>query len=365
MHNPELVWRFGRWIARKETGVAHLGWTDGAAVLHLHNGHVVALEGLDPAAVAGALEREPAGHDELLEEALAIAEAAGLPETHALGVVKELLQEALADWFADPGRTLRIERREPEDTQRPAISVTHAIVELLLSDGERDLVTPILPEPRVVLRRARNFLELYAPLRLSEEADLVVAKITGQRTADEISSRSSHDVDDVGRLLAALVATGMLEPSPIEPAAEDVGSVAVQLPEEAARRRRLPVAWIAAAAAAAAVVLAISSWLVLRPEPTQQPAADSQWTLVVDMGCEPEELQRVLKKARQYPEVLRPVQANTEDANPCWRLVWGRFPSREAALHEVVNVPKSLTMDGFQPHPIELPAEDEAPNAPE
>jgi hypothetical protein len=365
MHDPEQVWRFGRWIARKETGTAHLGWTDGDVVLHLHNGRVVALEGTDPAPVAEALESEPAGYDELLEEALAIAEEAGLGEAQAMSVVKELLQDALADWFADPNRTLRIERSEPEDTQRPTISITHAIVELLLSHGERDLVTPILPDPEVLLRRAHNFLELYAPLRLSEEADLVVAKITGQRTADEISSRSSHDVDEVGRLLAALVATGMLEPLPAETAADDVGSMAVALPEEPQRRRQLPVTWIAAAAAAAAILLATVSWVIIRPEPAPDPGPDSQWTLVVDMGCEPEELQRVLKKARQYPEVLRPVQANAEGGNPCWRLVWGRFPSREAAVAEAANVPQGLMMEGFQPHPIELPAEDEAPPEPE
>jgi hypothetical protein len=363
MHDPEPIWRFGRWIARKETGTAHLGWADGEIVLRLHNGHVVALEGLDPSVVARALEREPAGHDEILEEALAIAEDADLGETLALGVVKELLQECLADWFADPHRTLHIEHDEPEDTQRPKISITHAIVELLLSHGERDLVTHVLPNPQVVLRRADNFLELYAPLRLSEEADLVVAKITGQRTAGEISSRSSHDVDDVGPLLAALVATGMLEPVPIEAAAEDVGSVSVTLPEEPPHRRQLPVTWIAAAAAVAAILLATISWLALRPEPDTDLGVESQsqWTLVVDMGCEPEELQRVLKKARQYPKVLKPVQANAEDGNPCWRLVWGRFPSQEAAAEEVPNVPEGLVMGGFQPHPIELPTEDEAP----
>jgi hypothetical protein len=83
------------------------------------------------------------------------------------------------------------------------------------------------------------------------------------------------------------------------------------------------------------------------------------------MGCEPEELQRVLKKARQYPKVLKPVQANAEGGNPCWRLVWGRFSSEEAAIDEAANIPEGLTMDGFQPHPIELPAEDEAPREPE
>jgi hypothetical protein len=126
-----------------------------------------------------------------------------------------------------------------------------------------------------------------------------------------------------------------------------------------------PVTWIAAAAAAAAILLATVSWVIIRPEPAPDPGPDSQWTLVVDMGCEPEELQRVLKKARQYPEVLRPVQANAEGGNPCWRLVWGRFPSREAAVAEAANVPQGLMIEGFQPHPIELPGEDEAPPEPE
>lgn len=367
MYDTESIWRFGRWIARRQTGAAHLGWSDGDLVLHLNNGHVVAVEGLDPTVVARALEHEPACHDDILEEALAIADDAGIDEAAALGVVKESLQEALADWFVDPRRTLHIEPGKPKDEQRPTISITHAIVELLLSEDERDLVTPILPEPQVVLRRAKNFLELYAPLRLSEDADLLVAKITGQRTAGEITNRSSHDVDDVGRLLAALVATGILEPSPVETTDRDAGSMPVSLPQEPAHRRRLPVSMIAAGAAVVAILLAIVSWLVLRPESNTEPVAgsESRWALVVDMGCEPEELQRVLRKARQYPEVLRPVQASAEDGNPCWRLVWGDFPSQEAAVDQVANIPEGLTMNGFQPHPIELPAEDEAPPAPE
>ena len=75
------------------------------------------------------------------------------------------------------------------------------------------------------------------------------------------------------------------------------------------------------------------------------------------MGCEPEELQRVLKKARQHPETLRPVQANTGDDNPCWRLIWGEFETREQAENAVADLPDALKMDGFEPHPIELPVE--------
>jgi hypothetical protein len=76
------------------------------------------------------------------------------------------------------------------------------------------------------------------------------------------------------------------------------------------------------------------------------------------MGCEPEELQRVLKKARQHPKQLRPVQADTGEGDPCWRLVWGSFASRDAAESEVPNIPTTLVLEGFAPHAIELPLDE-------
>jgi len=359
MHDPELVWRFGKWIANRTSGTAHFGWTEGEMTLRLRRGNVVSILGLDPDAISRLVECEPIGNVELLEEARQIAAERGVPDTQTLGAAKEVLQEAMARWILDSERSLQLIEEDVEHDQGPTISPTHAIVELILADMETDYVPHVLPDFTVILHRAPNFLELYSPLRLSEDADLMVAKITGQRTADEIGDRSSSGAADVGRLLAALTATGMIEPVPANEADDDIGALDLVPPIDEPERKTLPVAWIAGAAAILAVLLAFMMWLVLKPEPVETPEPDVTWTLVVDMGCEPEELQRVLKKARQYPEVLRPVQANTGDDNPCWRLVWGRFPNREAAEQGAADLPESLRMDGFEPHAIELPEEAE------
>jgi hypothetical protein len=83
----------------------------------------------------------------------------------------------------------------------------------------------------------------------------------------------------------------------------------------------------------------------------------AEWGLVVDMGCEPQELQRVLRKVRQYPDALRAVEAGGAEGGPCWRLIWGRFPSREAASRAIADIPAHLKLEGFTPHAVELPPE--------
>jgi hypothetical protein len=361
MHEPQLIWRFGRWIARRESGAARLGCHSGEAVLRLRRGKVVSLEGLEAEAVARHVGSAPIGHSDLLEEARALATERGVGETEALGAVKEILQGFLTAWLVDPDRQLEIVDGEPDAGEGPSISLTHAIVELVLASDEQDLASMIIPDLEVLLRRSSNFLELYSPLRLSEEADLVVAKITGQRTAEEIANRSPHGSTEVVRLLAALVATGMLEPVPIASSPERSEILTVDFGEDEPTRKKLPVRWIAAAAAALVIVLAVVAVLVLRrDEQAQEPAPESgaEWTLVVDMGCEPQELQRVLHMARLHPEVLRPVQTETGSGEPCWRLVWGSFPNRETAESQLPNIPDRFLPEGFIAHPVQLMSDD-------
>ena len=136
--------------------------------------------------------------------------------------------------------------------------------------------------------------------------------------------------------------------------------------QEKAPRRRLPVLWIAGAAAALIVALAVIAFVMTRseePVPVEVAAApDLEWTLVIDMGCEPQDLQRVLKKAQENPKILRPVAADSGDGEPCWRLVWGRFADQAAAEAAIKQIPAELRRQGFDPHPIEL-AGDEAASA--
>jgi hypothetical protein len=363
MQDPDLIWRFGRWIARRRSGSAFLSSEGGELTLGIQRGQIVSVHGPDPSKVGRMLGCPPTGEEELLAEARDLATAHGLPETQAVGAVKQIVQGVLAAWLMDPDRGLELEEQEEDDVREgPTISLTHALVELVLGDDRGRLASAALPEHRVLLRRTTNFLELYSPLRLSEEADLVVAKITGQRTAEEIAARSPHGADEVNRLLAALVTTGMLEPVALtEEPPIDTAPPHVDLPEPEPLRRRIPVRWLTIAAAVVVAILILLTVLMVRSAPSEPTQTSSAWGLVVDMGCQPEELQRVLRKAREHPSSLRPVQASSDEGNPCWRLVWGHFPSREAAAGAIPKIPSRLLLDGFTPHPVELPEEQASP----
>jgi len=368
MRDPELIWRLGRWLARRPAGEVRLSGSTGELVLRLARGKIVSVEGPDPALLARRLGCRPVGRPDLVAEALALAAAPGLSQTVAIGTVKELVQEALAAWLLDPEHRLEISDSEVAGTDAPTISAAHAVVELVLSSQDPQLTRAILPDLDIRLRRAADFLELYSPLRLSEEADLIVAKVNGQRTAAEIAGRSPQGQGEVVSLLAALVAAGMLEPAPVASPAEPAVPEPVRkqerepLPSAPERRRRRVPAWalLAALAAVLAIVIGATALWLRSNRAAQAPSTAGDWGLVVDMGCEPQELQRVLNKARQYPDVLRPVASEGAEGSPCWRLIWGHFPSREAAARAVASVPAHLMLEGFTPHPVELPPTEDA-----
>ena len=362
MRDPELIWSLGQWLAQRRTGEIRLASSAGESALRLVRGKIVAAELADPSVLARRLGCRPAGHADLVAEARALAAGAGLAEKQAIGTVKELIQESLASWLLDPGRQLQIIDRDVASPDGPTISAAHAVVEMVLSSQDAGVTRAILPDLDVPLHRSADFLELYSPLRLSEEADLIVAKVNGQRTVAEIAGRSPHGHDDVLNLLAALVAAGMLEPIPTTVPSEEPAPLQVELPPARAPRRRRVPAWVlfVALAVLLAIVLLLAVLWQRSDAAAEAAAGGAEWGLVVDMGCEPQELQRVLKKARQYPEVLRPLAAEGAQGSPCWRLVWGRFPNREAANRAIADIPAHLQLEGFAPHPVELPAGPEA-----
>jgi hypothetical protein len=362
MRDAEAIWRFGRWLAQRRDGVVRLSGASGELVLRVARGKIVSVEGPDPSQLARRLGGRPAGHRDLVAEAVALATAPGLAETQAIGAVKELVQQSLAAWLLDPERRLAIVESDVAGGESPTISAPHAVVELVLSSQNPAMTRAILPELDIRLRRSADFLELYSPLRLSEEADLIVAKVNGQRTASEIAGRSPQGHDDVLNLLAALVAAGMLEPAPAEEAVEVLTPVAVdEPPARRSGRRRVP-PWIllAALAAVLAIVVVIALMRQRSDASVGHSGTGAEWGLVVDMGCEPQELQRVLRKVRQYPDGLRAVEAAGAEGSPCWRLIWGSFPSREAASRAIADIPAHLKLDGFTPHAVELPSDSEA-----
>ncbi len=368
MSDPHEIWQLAQWIARQEGGAARLGWSDGELILRIHKGRIRFVEGIDGSALCRRLSCESAGNTDLLEEARALARERQIAETYAMSAAKELVQASLNQWLLDPQREVEIVEGEPDDVEGATISITHLLVELVLSDTSGATAAAILPDLDVLLSRSPDFLDLYAPLRLSEEADLIVSKITGERTARDVSGRSDHGADEVIRLLAALVVTGILEP---ESAFIVDGDVDL-LPEEdqaETRRRRLPVSWILGAAAVLIIALAIIAWMVTRPSKTETTgegsgAAGGAWSVVIDMGCEPQDLQRVLKKAQQHPAELRPVAAESVDGGQCWRLVWGEFGNSEAATAAIGRIPDQLRREGFDPHVIELSGDELEPPPP-
>jgi hypothetical protein len=364
MNDPHEIWQLGRWIARQDSGAARLGWTGGELILRVHTGRVRFVEGVDSAELCARLSCEPMGNNDVLEEARALAGARQIAETFAMGAAKELIQGRLREWLLDPDRELEIVEGEPDEVEGATISITHTLVELVLSDTSGEAAGAILPDLDVLLNRSPDFLDLYAPLRLSEDADLIVSKITGERTAREISDRSEHGAGEVVRLLAGLVVTGILEPEQPLLIDSDVNLLPAD-DVEVSERRRVPVLWIVGAAAVLVIALAVIAWMMSRSDsgPPEETVAGSshEWALVIDMGCDPQDLQRVLKKAQQNPKLVRPVAADSDGGEPCWQLVWGHFPSRESAVSASRDVPTELQREGFEPHPIELTGDELEP----
>jgi len=367
MSDPHEIWQLGQWIGRQEGGAARLGWIGGELILRIHRGRIRFVEGIDSSELSKRLSCEPLGHRDLLEEARGLAGDGQIAETYAMGAAKELIQNSLRAWLIDPNRDLEIVEGEPDDVEGATVSITHTLVELVLSDTSGETAAAVLPNDDVLLIRSPGFLDLYAPLCLSEDADLIVSKITGERTAREVTESPNHGAGEVTRLLAGLVVTGILEPETPLHISDDVDLLPVE-EVAAGPRRRLPVTWILAAAAALVIALAVIAFVMTRSgdsEPVQGMAGgeDLAWAMVIDMGCEPQDLQRVLKKAQENPKVVRPVAADTGDGEPCWRLVWGRFSTREAAEAATDGIPGDLLRQGFDPHPIELTGEELEPPA--
>lgn len=362
MSDPHEIWQLGQWIGRLEGGAARLGWAGGELILRVHKGRIRFVEGIDTGELCRLLSCETVGSIDLLEEARILAAKGQVAEIQVMGAAKELLQASLREWLLDPGRELEVVEGEPDNVEGATVSITHTLVELVLSDTSGSIASAILPDLEMVLGRSPHFLDLYAPLRLSEEADLIVSKITGERTAQEVIERATHEEGEVLRLLAALVVTGILEPEPALLIGADMDLLPADEEEEPSRRR-VPVLWIAGAAAALIIALAVIAFVMTRSEDTLDPvevaaAPDLEWALVIDMGCEPQDLQRVLKKAQENPKIVRPVAADSGQGEPCWRLVWGRFANQAEAEAAVKEIPADLRRQGFDPHPIEFVGEE-------
>lgn len=356
MQEPIQIWEFGRWIARRDPGSARLTWTGGEVVLGVRQGRIHSVEGLASDELANRLGCESVGEDDLLAEARSLGQTRGVPETKAMGAAKEILQEALQQWLMDPDREFTHDDGEPSEIDGATISITHALVELVLADTKDNVALSILPDSGVALQRSSGFIELYAPLRLSEEADLIVASITGNATAEDIARDSSHQPDEVVRLVAALVATGVLEATQPAIPTQNLDWPDTEPADEGQTRRKIPVWMIGAAAAVLLIVVIIVAVVFMGGDDPEEAATvgSGDWGVVVEMGCEPKDLQRMLRKRNLERKALRTVKADPTNGDTCFRLVWGRFGTELAAQEAMVDVPSNLIEEGFEPHVIEI-----------
>ncbi len=361
MNDPQVIWRLGRWVAERKPGSARLSASDVAFEMALSDGRIVSVTGIDTSLLGRALNCEPLGETDLVAEAVALATANAISEATAMGAAKTLLQDHLRTWFLQPDRQLELVDQLQESRSENSISATHTLVEMVLSDPDGATTTAVLPGLDVLLRRAEGFLDLYAPLGLSEEADLIVAKITGQRTAEEIASRSPHDHTDVIKLLAALTASGMLEA--VRAASPEKAPILIADPEPQAGlareypARRLSPLLVLVAAVVIATAAVATWWFGFREgKAPPQPEVPGHWAVAVDLGCEPHEYRRLLQVARRHDDV-RPIALTGDgeaDDGTCWRLVWGDFPTQSDAQAAVDRVPSAILRDGFEPHVVEV-----------
>jgi hypothetical protein len=77
------------------------------------------------------------------------------------------------------------------------------------------------------------------------------------------------------------------------------------------------------------------------------------WAVAVDGGCQPAELERLYRRQEQDKVNLRVVpfgQANGQ----CYRLIWGHFPSKEAAEATISHLPPGTVARGFPPHVVRV-----------
>ncbi len=371
----ESIVQLGRWLAESATGAVNLRWSDGELLVRARSGELVALLGIPSECVARQLGVEPTGESDLVAEARAIALRVRIRDAETRDALISCLQAGLREWLIDPERTLELSLEEPDEPSGSGVYVPHAVVDLVLTDEQDLLAATILPDPHVPLQRTARFDAIYNRLQPSEEADLIVAKITGQRTADDIASRSPHGANEVLRLLAGLVAGGLAEvapkrteTAPTGPTSEEgeVGDVPLEVTSEDAvtpERRPLPWRWLLAAVGVALVILIALVWALNRSTdersaPVVPPMeTEQQWTIVVDMGCEPGDLARIVKKVNRFPQDLRTIQTAEGDSgddqdSPCWRLVWSEFGSREDAEAALEEVPNAYVPEGFEPHVV-------------
>ena len=362
MSHSETIYRLGSWIATHQPGVLRLAWPEGELLLTIRNGKIVSVVGPNPRKLARML-----GPGIRLDETDLMISARLAAEQHAIrveesvGAVKAIIQEELAAWLCSPERELQFLEENPDPGPDPNVSFQHALIELILT-AEADVFSRhILPDHSDLLRRHSAFSRNYASLGLSEEADLVVSQVDGQRSIRDILKKSSLPEGEVLRLLSALTCTGILEvareekkPSvnPVEKELEvTVMPVEAEVEAKAVRMNR---SMLLTAAGALILFLGTLGWFFFFRHGSEVPPAPAgeHWGIVVDLACEPADYRRMIQTASRRKDVLALPTGEADSSEQCWRLVWGDFPEKQKAEAALDQIPAPLRHEGFASHVI-------------
>ncbi len=366
MSRSETIYRLGHWIASHKPGVLRLSWKDRELFLTLREGKIVSAVGPSPRRLARLLGPGiRVDEADLMIAARQAAEKNQLPIEESVGAVKVLIQEDLAQWLCDPNREVKLLDEQPEVGPDPNISFQHALIELILTARDDVYSQHILPDRSKALRRHRNFSEQYGALRLSEEADLVVARIDGHRDITEVLTRSSLPETEIHRLLAALTCAGILEivepeeeqeaPASVPPEPELIVSVMKEDEDKTSNAPRKKLApWVVLVAAGSTLlIIALSAFLYLgRFQSAEETRVEEHWGVVVDLACEAGEYRRLMETANRRKDVLA-MPTDEDSSSPCWRLIWGDFPGKSEAEDAIRKIPEDLRHEGFKAHVLE------------
>lgn len=333
--------RLSSWVGKLGRGSAVLRFGEQRLVLHVDAGAITSVEGNDGEILAAAFGLPPEG-DWFAEARGAVSQKLVTPE-EAAAVLKRALTSQLKAFFADPQASLELFPGDPRPASGFVISYPHVVYELVLREGGEGLVPVFLPDPSAVLKRLPGFSRWVGELGLPEEALAILAKVNDMRSAEAIAEPSPYGKDMVYRFLGATVGAGLVE-------AEELALEETQLettePEPPPRRKRRWW-WIFPAVLVVAAGLYLSRPF-LQPGPK---SAQGPWSIAVGGACQPAELEQLYRLQARDKEKLRVVPFG-DASQPCYRLVWGAFASREQAEAALSAVPESYLQKGFQPHAV-------------
>jgi len=335
--------RLASWIGKQGRGSALLRFGQERLVLHVDDGQITAVEGNDGEILTAAFGLPPEG-EWFAEAREAVRQRLVTPE-EAAAVLKRALTSQLRAFFSHPAAEVELFPGQPKAPGGFVISYPHVVYEMVLRDGGEELVEVFLPDASALLRRLPAFSRRLGELSLPEEALAILAKINDARSAEAIAEPSPHGRDMVLRLLAATVGAGL-----VEAAFPSVAERPIQVAEEApvAKKRRRWWLWLLPLLFAGAV-----AWLLI---PTLRPPASTPggpWALAIGGACQPAELEQLYRVQAKARDSLRVVPFGSS-SGPCYRLVWGSFPSQEAAEEAKASVPPELLQKGFEPHAVLL-----------